>query len=148
MLRSYIKKKTPTELYDLKVHAKKSVTNGGKKEDIYLLRSAQLLHSSPLVFCQYKCNFMLHAYKMISRSFSTVIHFPFQITRRNQSNSHLMDLFHSWLQYTFPPVKPANQNAIEIYVFVYSSYSSTKPTQSQKLKNQLDLKMSFAKTIS
>lgn len=26
------KKKTPTELYDLKVHAKKSVTNGGKKE--------------------------------------------------------------------------------------------------------------------
>lgn len=31
MLRSYIKKKTPTELYDLKVHAKKSVTNGGKK---------------------------------------------------------------------------------------------------------------------
>lgn len=53
MLRSYIKKKNPTELYDLKVHAKKSVTiyNGGKKEDIYLLRSAQLLHSSPLVFC-------------------------------------------------------------------------------------------------
>lgn len=46
-------KKNPTELYDLKVHAKKSVTiyNGGKKEDIYLLRSAQLLHSSPLVFC-------------------------------------------------------------------------------------------------
>lgn len=42
MLRSYIKKKPPTELYDLKVHAKKSVTiyNGGKKEDIYLLRSA------------------------------------------------------------------------------------------------------------
>lgn len=32
MLRSYIKKKPPTELYDLKVHAKKSVTNGGKKE--------------------------------------------------------------------------------------------------------------------
>lgn len=31
MLRSYIKK-NPTELYDLKVHAKKSVTNGGKKE--------------------------------------------------------------------------------------------------------------------
>lgn len=34
MLRSYIKKKNPTELYDLKVHAKKSVTiyNGGNKE--------------------------------------------------------------------------------------------------------------------
>lgn len=116
-----------------------------KKKDIYLLRSAQLLHSSLLVFCQYRCNFMLHAYKMISRSFSTVIHFPFQITRRNQSNSHLMDLFHSWLQCTFPPVKPANQNAIEIYVFVYSSYSSTKPTQSQKLKKPIRFKNEFRK---
>lgn len=116
-----------------------------KKKDIYLLRFAQLLHSFPLVFCQYKCNFMLHAYKMISRSFSTVIHFPFQITRRNQSNSHLMDLFHSWLQCTFPPVKPANQNAIEIYVFVYSSYSSTKPTQSQKLKKTIRFKNEFRK---
>lgn len=36
MLWFYIKK-ILNELYDLKVYVKKSVINGGKKEDIYLL---------------------------------------------------------------------------------------------------------------